>query len=312
YGPEAFARDVEVFHSWLKQASPKTLFVGPGGEGEGLNWRQSSAMQRIPSEALLRVTAPEYDLYSYHFYSAISSRCSSVIGNGASPTEALSPQWFSIPQRVNAFYTGLRDKYMPGKPIWVTETGEAACGGDRWASTFLDTFRYLNELGALARHGVKVVAHNTLAASDYALLDEDTYRPRPDYWGALLWRRFMGTTVLDAGPSPSKDLYLYAHCLRNDPGGVAILAINTGTDSVVFDLAKPAELYELSAPEIESKTVELNGRPLMLMANDEIPPLDAKRAGKQATIAPRTIVFLLLRHAQNRACLADDASGHVK
>jgi hypothetical protein len=312
YGPEAYGRDVKVFHAWLKKESPETLFLGPGGEGEGMNWHQPATMQRIPSEELLRVTASEYDVYSYHFYSAISSRCSGVIGGGIPQSEALSPQWFAIPERVNAFYTGLRDQYLPAKPVWVTETGEAACGGDRWASTFLDTFRYLNELGALARHGVQVVAHNTLAASDYALLDEDTYRPRPDYWGALLWRRFMGTTVLDTGPAPSEDLHLYAHCLRNDRGGVALLAINAGTQDALFDLGAPAELYELSAPEIDSETVRLNGHPLTLTPDDQIPPLPGKKIGKRVTIAPHTIDFLLLRSAQNQACLADATSPNAR
>jgi hypothetical protein len=94
-------------------------------------------------------------------------------------------------------------------------------GGD-----FIDSFRYLNQLGSLAKLGVQVVIHNTLAASDYALVDETTLVPRPNYWSALLWCRLMGTTVLDAGASPSPDLHLYAHCLRNHPGGVALLAIN--------------------------------------------------------------------------------------
>ena len=70
-----------------------------------------------------------------------------------------------------------------------TETADAACGGNPWAATFLDTFRYLDQLGRLAKQGVQVVAHNTLAASDYGLLDEHTFAPRPNYWGALLWRR---------------------------------------------------------------------------------------------------------------------------
>jgi len=47
----------------------------------------------------------------------------------------------------------------------------------RWSSTFLDTFRYLDQLGRLAREGVQVVMHNTLAASDYGLLDEATHLP---------------------------------------------------------------------------------------------------------------------------------------
>jgi hypothetical protein len=82
---------------------------------------------------------------------------------------------------------------------WLTETADAVCGGNPWASTFLDTFRHLDQLGRLARAGVRVVMHNTLAASDYGLLEERTFRPRPNYWGAPLWRHLMGTTVLDAG-----------------------------------------------------------------------------------------------------------------
>ena len=33
--------------------------------------------------------------------------------------------------------------------------------------------------------------HNTLAASDYALIDQDTMQPRPNYWAAVLWQRTM-------------------------------------------------------------------------------------------------------------------------
>jgi hypothetical protein len=70
--------------------------------------------------------------------------------------------------------------------MWLTETADAVCGGNPWASIFLDTFRYLDQLGRLARAGVRVVMHNTLAASDYGLLEERTFRPRPNCWGALL------------------------------------------------------------------------------------------------------------------------------
>lgn len=63
----------------------------------------------------------------------------------------------------------------------------------------MDSFRYLEQLGRLAKKGVQVVMHNTLARSEYALLDHDTYEPRPNYWVALLWNRLMGTRVCDAG-----------------------------------------------------------------------------------------------------------------
>ena len=91
----------------------------------------------------------------------------------------------------------------------------------------MDTFRYLDQLGRLAKAGVQIVMHNTLAASDYGLLDEQTLVPRPNYWGALLWRQLMGTTVLDPGMPVQSGLHVYAHCQRGTPGGVALLVINT-------------------------------------------------------------------------------------
>ena len=73
--------------------------------------------------------------------------------------------------------------------------------------------------------------HNTLASSDYGFLDQKTYEPRANYWAALVWRKLMGTTVLDAGPSPSENLHLYAQCLRGKPGGVTLLAINADREA---------------------------------------------------------------------------------
>ncbi len=78
-----------------------------------------------------------------------------------------------------------RDKYNTGAPIWLTETAETACGGNPWAVTYIDCFIYLEQLGRLAKKGVQVVMHNTLARSEYALLDHDTHNPRPNYWAAL-------------------------------------------------------------------------------------------------------------------------------
>jgi hypothetical protein len=37
-----------------------------------------------------------------------------------------------------------------GKPFWNTETADTACGGNAWGGTFLDTLRYLDQLGRLA------------------------------------------------------------------------------------------------------------------------------------------------------------------
>ncbi|HWF02622.1 MAG TPA: hypothetical protein VHA06_02995, partial [Candidatus Angelobacter sp.] len=196
------------------------------------------------------------------------------------------------------------DQYEPGKPLWVTETADAACGGNPWASTFLDTFRYLDQHGRLAKLGVKVIMHNTLASSDYGLLDESTLAPRPNYWASLLWHKMMGTTVLDAGPSPAQNLHLYAHCLPDQSGGVALLAINADrTTAQELNVPVSAERYTLTAKDPMDKTVELNGAELEVDAEGDVPPLPGieQHAGR-IVLAPESITFLAMPKAANPAC----------
>jgi len=203
-----------------------------------------------------------------------------------------------------AFYKTLRDRLEPGKPIWLTETAEAACGGNPWAASFLDTFRYLDQLGRLARSGVQVVMHNTLAASDYGLLDQRTLTPRPNYWGAWLWRQLMGTTVLDAGMPIQSGLHVYAHCQRSTPGGVTLLVINTDRDAPHALVLPTASLrYTLDAESLLEDRVRLNGSPLLLGAGDELPTIaGAATAASTVTFAQATITFLAIPDARNNAC----------
>jgi hypothetical protein len=220
------------------------------------------------------------------------------------PEAALSEEWLSRTDRTLAFYRSLRDRFDPGKPIWLTETAEAACGGDRWAATFLDTFRYLDQLGRLARAGVQVVMHNTLAASDYGLLDERTLAPRPNYWAALLWRQMMGTIVLDPGVPVQTGFHVYAHCRPESSGGVTLLAINASRDTThALRLPDASERFTLEAATLQDGVVHLNGHPLQLSATDDLPAITGvpMEAGI-VTFAPATITFLSVSAAGNSAC----------
>ena len=224
--------------------------------------------------------------------------------SGTTPEDALSEEWLARTGRdASRFYRSLRDEFEPGKPIWLTETADAACGGNPWASSFLDTFRYLDQLGRLAKQGVQVVAHNTLAASDYGLLDEHDFTPKPNYWGALLWRRLMGTTVLDSGVPIRAGLHAYAHCLRGKPGGVALLVINTDSAAAqTVTLPSAGERYTLTSRDPLSRTVDLNGNALALVG-DALPPLSAARVSAgEVTLAPASITFLAVPGAGNPAC----------
>jgi heparanase len=177
YDAAAYARDFAVFRPFLKRSVPAVIILGPDGVGEGFPLPPIGPPgSAINTEEILKATGPVFDVLSYHSYGATSKRCASV-GSASQITAdmALSQDWLSRADQIEAFYAGLRDRYVPGKPIWLTETADAACGGNPWASTFLDAFRYVDQLARLAKRGVQVHMHNTLAASDYGLLDEQTF-----------------------------------------------------------------------------------------------------------------------------------------
>jgi len=185
-----------------------------------------------------------------------------------------------------------------------TETAETACGGNRWAATFLDTFRYLDQLGRLAKAGVQIVMHNTLAASDYGLLGENNFVPRPNYWGALLWRRLMGTTVLESGVLIEAGLHVYAHCQRGTPDGVGLLVLNADRSAArTIRLASASARYTLDAANLDDSTVRLNGHALELGTKDDLPEIrGVPTPAGTLTFAPATITFLAIPAAANRAC----------
>jgi hypothetical protein len=146
--------------------------------------------------------------------------------------------------------------------------------------------------------------HNTLAASDYGLLDEKTFGPRPNYWGGLLWRQLMGSTVLDSGVPIQTGLHVYAHCQRGTPGGVSLLIINTDRNAPHSLMLPTASVrYTLEAASLRDADVRLNGRPLALDPGDELPPIaGAPTTANTVTFKQATITFLAIPAAGNNTC----------
>jgi heparanase len=302
YDAAAFARDAKVFQAFVRKESPQTVFLGPGGVGEGVSLLPPGAkMNLIHSGDILKATGPIFDEFSYHFYGTVSRRC----GGNLKTDKALTAEWLDRTDTTEAYYADLRDKFLPGKSLWLTETAEAACGGDPFAGQFVDTFRYLNQLGTLAQKGVQVVMHNTLASSDYGLLNEDTLEPRPDYWASLLWKRTMGSSVLDPGTPKDQPLRVFAQCSKEGKGGVTILALNTDAEhEQALPLLQSAERFTLSAPALESEQVMLNGTELKAGTDGSIPSLRAQRVPASVIhLQPLSITFLTIPTAHNASCM---------
>ena len=302
YSAQTFAKDEAVFRNFVQTDLPDMLIVGPGSVGEGVNLLPSSKSNMLTSEDLLSAEPrPRFDIFSYHYYGAVSQRCAAIGKNfTTSPEQAISVKWLAQSDTVFSFYKKLRDEYAPDKPIWVTETADAACGGNPWAVTFLDCFRYLDQMGRLAKSGVSVIYHNTLAASEYGLLDQKTHLPRPHYWAALLWHQLMGTVVLDPGTSSQPGLLLYAHNMPGHAGGVTVLAINLNKEHVSIDIPKASEQYALTASDLQDSQVLLNGSELKLGENDELPALKGNsiKSGN-IDLQPTSINFFTIANAKN-------------
>lgn len=305
YDAKNFALDSQAFRSFIKKEAPEILIAGPGSVSEGGVNVAPKNLPLLHSEDLLSTEPrPIFDIFSYHFYGAASQRCASMGKEvTTTPELALTEEWLSRTDKVADFYIQLRNKFAPSKPLWVTETADAACGGNPWASTFLDSFRYLDQLGRLAKRNIAVVFHNTLASSEYGLLDQRTFLPRPNYWAAFLWHKLMGATVLDAHSS-QPGLHVYAHCLPDSSGGVALLAMNTNKTQIEYlRLGLKAERYTLSAEKLLDARIFLNGQELKLSPNDDLPILKSEALPPgQFELSPLTISFFVFRDAQNKAC----------
>ena len=274
YNGADYDRDVRIFHAFARQTLPGMRILGPGSVGEsfGPNPLVTQGPGILSTLTMVADLAETVDDFSYHQYGAASERCKSI-DHQTTAEQALTEDWLRNTDQTLAFYRNLRDRYAPGRAFWVTETADAACGGNPWASTFLDTFRYLDQLGRLARQDVRVVMHNTLDSSDYGLLDENTFEPRPNYWAALLWKRLMGSAVLGAPLPIRQGLHVYSQCLRGVPGGVVLLVINNDRSRTTsITLPGTVDRYTLSAQPLTDRQLLLNGVPLALRAGDALPP----------------------------------------
>lgn len=306
YTPADYRRDYGRFHDWLRDASPSTMILAPGaavlGQPTQFLRKWASGYTVFDLDELIEAGRHRPDAVSFHFYGGGSQRCGETPLIGYDKGDALSESWLGLIDKAIATTAQLRGRVAPDAPLWLTETGETACGGNPWAATFTDVFRFTDQLARSARQGVQVYIHNTLAASDYALLDEATFAPRPNYWSAWLWQQFMGTKVLDAGARVD-GLHTYAHCMRDHPGGVAVLAINLDEQAQrSLRTTMPAQLYSLREGSTPAEA-ELNGSVLQLGADDSLPSLSGVQVEPGLLeLSSASINYITFTDADNLYC----------
>ena len=106
----------------------------------------------------------------------------------------------------------------------------------------------------------------------------------------------MGTTVYNTKEEIREGAHVFAHSRRDGKDGIAYLVINNSeTESTTVNLPKAAEVYKLSCDTLRGTVMKLNGKELVLGADNELPDMSPVmvEAG-ELTLDPTEIAFVVM------------------
>ena len=297
------ARDHDRFGAWLRENYPECLFVGPCTVGDidmfgmgvdGAGGGLAAGFEVMTTEQLLGDYRVPMDVFSYHYYNGVSERGAAMGGHCPFST-CLTEPYLAVAGSCARQYAPRRDRYVPGGQMWVTESGDAGCGGNTWGSTYADVPRTLNELGEFATITDGIIFHNTLASSDYGYLHHTTFEPRPNYFAVLLWNQLMGHTVYDTHEPIREGAHVYCHSRGDGQEGYCYLIINNSQEETTVKLPRQATVHALTGNgKLRSRTMCMNGKELTLGENDDLPCLCGQKATGSIQIAPGGCTFITI------------------
>jgi heparanase 1 len=300
-----FAEDAKTARALVDASAPGDKLGAPSSA----YWPKVGEFIALYPQFMAAGGGKALDVITWHYYPQESARCPIAFVR-ASPDLMFDPATLDEIDTWAGKVEAQRDMYAPGKPVWLGETGNAQCGGEPGLSdTFVAGFWWLDELARVARRGQPVIVRQTLSGSDYGLLDDATLTPRPDYWTSVLWRRLVGARVLDVQVEPADPLArVYAHCARGEPGAVTFVVVNLDrarAAALALDAlgATSADVYMLSAADMASKDVWLNGVKLEARDDGAPPTLGPRAVAPNAVrFEPSTYGFVVARGLGAAAC----------
>ncbi|KAM5192818.1 heparanase isoform 2-T2 [Mantella aurantiaca] len=198
-----------------------------------------------------------------------------VDGRTASKRDFLNPRILdSLASEIETVFQ-IVNQTVPGKLVWLGETSSAYGGGcPGLSNSYIDGFMWLDKLGMSAKLGIDVVMRQALfGAGSYNLVDSD-FEPLPDYWLSLLFKKLVGSVVLNTSLKNSKTAWetkirIYAHCTNAD------------------------------------KTVLLNSEVLRMVDDKTLPTLNGKEKapGSPLELPSLSFGFYVVKDAKASACL---------
>ena len=294
YGAEEFARDHDLFAKWLANNHPETKLVGiAAADSPRSAMVGGNMMHLITCKDLMDPMTEMPKIFSYHSYTGISER-GALFGCHYQPEQALTEEYLGLTMKDLDYYAQIRDRYCPGSDLWITESADGACGGNTWAPTFMEVFRYLDEMARFCTKTNGIIFHNTLASSAYGLLEAETHLPRPQYWAGLLFEQLTGSEVYDTHEPIREGVHLYAFSRKDGKSGACYLHINNSKTETVYLKVPNCICYMLSSDYLRSQDIKLNGRTLAMPDACTLPDLSGVPVSGTVEVPPATCTFFVV------------------
>jgi heparanase 1 len=251
------------------------------------------------------------DVMSWHYYPQQSSR-------GRFANRRASERMLLEPGNLDSVRRQARRiaKAARGRDVWMTETGHALYGGEPGMSdTWLSSIWWLDQLGLLAREGVSRVFRQSLVGSDYGLLDQDTFEPRPDFYVSFLWKKLVGNEVFGAPLVEGQDRRIRAYhhsCAGKRRSACLLLVSLRSAESRVATSGSIRKRYVVEPlGGVRSTRIALNGVPVeddLLFAWDKKATKrkyrvkaggDGRTGVSEIVLPPYSCAFIIFRPASD-------------
>ncbi|XP_069832823.1 heparanase [Dendropsophus ebraccatus] len=303
-------KDFITLHDLLSKYS---RYRNSGLFGPDIGQPKKSSQKML--ESFLKAGGKVIDSVTWHHYY--------VDGRTASVKDFVNPNVLdTLSSEINTVFK-IVNETVPGKLVWLGETSSAYGGGSPGLSnTYIDGFMWLDKLGTSAKLGIDVVMRQALfGAGSYNLVDSN-FEPLPDYWLSLVFKKLVGSIVLNASLRNCKkvnveNIRVYLHCTNtNNPkykvGDVTLFALNLNnhTQKVQwpsFLSGKYVDEYLLLPGEggLFSSTILLNGEVLKMVDEKTLPDLNGKQLdpGIPLILPSMSFGFFVVKNARASACL---------
>lgn len=238
-------------------------------------------------------------------------------GREAKVKDFLNPEIFNIlPSQIKSIQQVI-NSVKRNISMWLSETGSAFGGGaPDMSNRFVGGFLFLDKLGYSASVGLQVIIRQSFFGGNYAMVGADI-QPNPDWWISVLYKNFVSNKVLKLQTANNfGTLRLYAHCtaeksLINKMPAVTVYGMNLNNYPVkilIQGFAASSKsstfLYTLTADDLQSRTIKMNGEELKLSTNGDLPAFNPVflKTGDFITLPAHSMAFIVMHGVKMTAC----------